>query len=678
MSRILVVDDTVEARHLLRTILVHAGHDIVEAANGAEALRSLRESPFDLVISDGLMPVMDGFRLCIELRRDPATSTVPFILYTASFTDPDDAQLASTMGADAYLLKPADPSEILAVVNELLNRSEPRKKRPLPKDRLMEAFESYSDRMEQKLDEKVADLSAMRILRDSYHSLLDNLPVHILTLDLDGRPDFTNATARTFAGVDEPAALLDRIHPEDRAKVTAFIESLLADPHPMQTSVMMSGRDGAYRVFEVTGRPYDSPSGDRLGYILAAEDITRREQQKELLLHAAEYDPLTDLPTRHVFDRRFDEILRDVGKGARCALLFIDSDDLRGINDRYGFDVGDATIANIAHTIVDTVRPGDLVARLCATEFVVLAEDLGWKQANELSDAVKEAVAHAPLVPAAPEMRIGVNISINVIPEVDISAPVPAGGERAGSAPDSDSRLRDALQGVPDMLFRPVYSLDDGALTRCSVRYAYSVDDRMISGEELALGAARHGIARRMGTRIIELALVQVHATGIACSVPLSLANMLDAMIFERAELAADSTAIDASKLLFEVPDCDAEGIRPPVSWLSAARRSPIGLVHVCGDLSTLRDDRTQTGASDEIALPVTEVVDAHGEIRPTAAAAIARWRETGIAITVTDIDDRAALDVLRTAGITRVSGDALSPAASSPDQLPRTLPGEE
>jgi EAL domain-containing protein (putative c-di-GMP-specific phosphodiesterase class I) len=228
------------------------------------------------------------------------------------------------------------------------------------------------------------------------------------------------------------------------------------------------------------------------------------------------------------------------------------------------------------------------------------------------------------------------------------------------------------------MLFRPVYSLDDGALTRCSVRYAYSVDDRMISGEELALGAARHGIARRMGTRIIELALVQVHATEVACSVPLSLANMLDAMIFERAELAADSAAIDASKLLFEVPDCDAEGIRPPVSWLSAARRSPIGLVHVCGDLSTLRDDRAQTGASDEIALPVTEVVDALGEIRPSAAAAIARWHETGVAITVTDIDDRAVLDVLRTAGIARVSGDALSPAASSPDQLPRTLPGEE
>lgn len=678
MSRILVVDDAVEARHLLRTILRHAGHDTVEAANGAEALRSLRKDSFDLVISDGLMPVMDGFRLCIELRRDPATSAIPFILYTASFVDPNDMQLASTMGADAYLLKPADPSEILAVVDQLLHRSGTRAMRPLPEERLVEAFESYSDRIEQKLDEKVADLSATRILRDSYHALLDNLPVCVLTLDLQGRPDFTNAPARTFAGVDEPAALLDHVHPEDRIKAKTFIESLLADPHPMQTSIMLRRRDGAYRVFEVTGRPYESPSGERLGYILAAEDITRSEQQRELLLHAAEYDPLTDLPTRHVFDRRFDEILRNVGRGARCALLFIDSNDIRGINDRYGFDVGDATIANIAHTIVDTVRPDDLVARLCATEFVVLAEDLGWEEANELSDAVKAAVAQAALVPAAPGMRISMNISINVVPEVDVAAPGPSGSARAEFAAENDNRLRDALQGVPDMLYRPVYSLDNGALVRCSVRYAFSVDDRMISGEELALGAVRHGIARRMGTRIIELALVQVHDTGIACSVPLSLANMLDPMIFERAELAAESAAIDASMLLFEVPDCDAEGIRPPVSWLSAARRSPIGLIHVCSDLSTLRDDHIQIGSSDEIALPVAEVVDAQGAIRPSAAAAIAAWRDRGIAITVTGITDRIVLDALRTAGVTRVSGDALAPAASSPGQLPRTLPGEE
>jgi diguanylate cyclase (GGDEF)-like protein/PAS domain S-box-containing protein len=542
----------------------------------------------------------------------------------------------------------------------------------------VEVFESYSDRMEQKLDEKLADLSAARILRDSYHALLDNLPVYVLTLDPEGRPDFTNAPARTFAGVDDPAALLDHVHPQDRVKVKDFIESLLADPHPMQTSIMLRGRDGAYRVFEVTGRPYQSPSGERLGYILAAEDITLREQEKELLLHAAEYDPLTDLPTRYVFDQRFDEILMNVGRGARCALLFIDSDDLRGINDRYGFDVGDATVANLAHAIVGAVRPDDLVARLCATEFVVLAEDLGWDEANELSDAVKAAVAQAALVPAAPGMRIGVNIRINVIPEVDLSVHGPRSGAPAESAAGSESRLREALQGVPDMLYRPVYSLDSGALVRCSVRYAYSVDDRMISGEELALGAARHGIARRMGMQIIELALAQVRDTGVACSVPLSLANVLDPMIFERAELAAESTAVGASKLLFEVPDSDAEGIRLPVSWLSAARGSAIGLVHVCNDLSTLVDDHIQIGASDEIALPVTEVADAHGTIRPSAAAAIARWREIGVPITVTHIADRTVLDMLRAAGVTRVSGDALSPAAPSPRQLPPTLPGEE
>jgi len=227
MPRILVVDDTVEARHLLRTILTHAGHEIVEASNGAEALQTIQDGSFDLVVSDGLMPIMDGFRLCLELRRAPETRSLPFVLYTASFTDPDDAELASTMGADAYLLKPAEPATILKTVHDVLSRQSPESHDALPDERLVEVFDSYSHRMERKLDEKVADLSAVRALRDSYHALLDHLPAHILTLDPLGRADFTNATARSFTGHDGPTALIDAVHAKDKGAVRAFIESLL-------------------------------------------------------------------------------------------------------------------------------------------------------------------------------------------------------------------------------------------------------------------------------------------------------------------------------------------------------------------------------------------------------------------------------------------------------------------
>ncbi|MDY0339688.1 MAG: diguanylate cyclase [Coriobacteriia bacterium] len=675
MSRILVVDDMAEARHLLRTILTHAGHEIIEATNGAEALQIARNGSFDLVVSDGLMPVMDGFRLCIELRRSPETRALPFIIYTASFTASEDAELASTTGADAYLLKPAEPAMILKTVHDVLSRPSAEPRDAVPNEDLIEVFESYSQRIEQKLDEKIAALSSMRALRDSYHALLDNLPVHILTLDLLGRVDFANATTRAFINNNGPTAFLDAVHASDKGAVHAFLESLREDPRSMQMSARVRRRDGAYCVFEITARPYDSPDGERLGFLLVGEDVTRLEQERELLLHAAEYDPLTDLPTRPVFDRRFDEILRNVGKGARCALLFIDSNDLKGINDQYGFDVGDATIANIAHMIVEASRPGDLAARLCATEFVVLAEDLDREDAERLADTIRSTVAEASLVPAAPEMRINVNISISLVPEVQLPAASGNRNERTTAEPSAEHRLIEALRGQPAMLYRPVYSLEDGHLIRCLVRYAYAVNERLISGDELALGAVKHGVARRMGRRIVDLALEQVHLADIPCSVPLSLANLLDPMIFERAELAAESGAVDPSHLLFEVPDCDAGGIRPPASWLAAARRSTIRLVHVCADLATLRADHITLPAGDEISLPATEVLDPSGNIRPSARSVIDDWQALGVTITVTDIKNADVIEQLKALGISQVAGDALSPSAPHIEDIPRTLP---
>lgn len=678
MPRILVVDDAVEARHLLRTILTHAGHEVGTASDGVAALSMLHADPFDLVISDGLMPGMDGFRLCMELRRDPHTRALPFIMYTASFTDPDDAQLASSMGADAYLLKPADPEVIIETVTRVLERRESESGDILPDHRLVELFESYSDRMEQKLGEKVADLSATRELRDSYHALLDTLPVHVLTLDLEGNVDFVNTAAREFVGSGNSAALLEALHPADRDSAAAFVKSLGTDPRPTHSSMSVRRSDGAYAVFEVTARPYSSPGGAPLGFVLAGEDITRSEQQRELLLHAADYDPLTDLPTRHVFDRRFDEILRNVGKGARCALLFIDCDDLKGINDRYGFDVGDVTLANLARVIVESGRPGDLVARLCATEFVVLAENVSWDEAGELSKTIRAAVAQASLVPAAPETRLGVNININVIPEVQPPGADATGGKRATVPADAESRLLEALQGRPAMSFRPIYSLEDGRLVRCSVQYAFSVGERLVRGDELALGIAKHGVARRIAARVVELALEHTRQTGIPCSIPLTLANMLDPTLFERAELAAARGAIDLKRLLFEISDCDAGGIRPPMSWLAAAQRSPIRLVQVCGAISGLAAGYTSALGVDEVVVPLADVIDSDGQVYPNALSVITALRESNTVVTVSGVGDLSSLEVLRSAGVTQAEGDALSPIVAHLDQAPRALPGKD
>jgi len=86
MSRILVVDDDATQRAILRHWLEQRGYQVIEAENGVEALRVARETPPVLVISDILMPEMDGFALCRAWQQDERLSTIPFVFYSATYT----------------------------------------------------------------------------------------------------------------------------------------------------------------------------------------------------------------------------------------------------------------------------------------------------------------------------------------------------------------------------------------------------------------------------------------------------------------------------------------------------------------------------------------------------------------------------------------------------------------
>jgi DNA-binding response OmpR family regulator len=112
MSRILVVDDEPDQRFLLRRIFERAGHEVIDAVDGAAALRAVRESPPDLVVTDIMMPVMGGAELIRCLRSEPATAAI--LILAAS----GDTHLAG--GADAVVPKPYSWRHLLAVADALL------------------------------------------------------------------------------------------------------------------------------------------------------------------------------------------------------------------------------------------------------------------------------------------------------------------------------------------------------------------------------------------------------------------------------------------------------------------------------------------------------------------------------------------------------------------------------
>lgn len=156
MSRVLIVDDGTENLYLLRTLLQGHGHDVDEASNGAEALAKANVRPPDLVISDLLMPVMDGYALLRHWRSHDELKSIPFIVYTATYTEPRDERLALDLGADAFLVKPAEPEILIAHVEEILAKR--RSAAPTPDLEEPSLLKEHTEVLVRKLEKKVREL----------------------------------------------------------------------------------------------------------------------------------------------------------------------------------------------------------------------------------------------------------------------------------------------------------------------------------------------------------------------------------------------------------------------------------------------------------------------------------------------------------------------------------------
>jgi signal transduction histidine kinase len=159
MQRILIVDDIEENLYLLEVLLKGNGFVVDAAHNGVEALEIARKTPPDLLVSDILMPVMDGYTLCREWRLDERLRRIPLIFYTATFVEKKDEQLALAMGADRFVIKPQEPEVLMTIIREMLadSRSKIQPSVEAPQDE-KSLLKDYSEALFRKLEKKMADL----------------------------------------------------------------------------------------------------------------------------------------------------------------------------------------------------------------------------------------------------------------------------------------------------------------------------------------------------------------------------------------------------------------------------------------------------------------------------------------------------------------------------------------
>ena len=158
--KILVVDDKEDTRYLLSALFTGHSYSVATATNGAEALGQLRDGSFDLVISDILMPVMDGYQLCREVRQDERLKKILFIFYTATYVQEGDEELARELGADDFIIKPMEPDSLLARVQAVTAGASEKGWTPRVSEITEEAdvLRLYSERLVAKLEKRTLDL----------------------------------------------------------------------------------------------------------------------------------------------------------------------------------------------------------------------------------------------------------------------------------------------------------------------------------------------------------------------------------------------------------------------------------------------------------------------------------------------------------------------------------------
>ena len=117
--KILIAEDNKESRYLLEKLLQGYGHEVMATTNGVEALEQALAQPPDIIISDIMMPKMDGFRLCHECKQNKQLKNIPFAFYTATFTSDEDEKFALSLGARAFIRKPTEPEALIQMLRDL-------------------------------------------------------------------------------------------------------------------------------------------------------------------------------------------------------------------------------------------------------------------------------------------------------------------------------------------------------------------------------------------------------------------------------------------------------------------------------------------------------------------------------------------------------------------------------
>jgi len=353
-TKVLIVDDMKVNQLVLSCILEDLPARIDVASSGAAALALLADNDYAVILMDIQMPGMTGFECVSAIRKNPDIEHIPVIFVTAMGNDDKFVDQGYHLGAVDYLLKPVDADMLISKVKVFISL--------------------YDQKV--KLQESLAEAKAIQHKNDQ---LLNFMAEGILGLD--------NQNVITFANIAACTLLTSNREQVVGRPIKDFINPSASQEHWEDSNFSHIFKDGQCHhmddalfwrndkeTFPVEYTQATILEGAKIvGGVVAFQDITERKKDQQKLLNLARYDQVTQLPNRSMY---WDFLSKSIATANRTknniAILLLDLDNFKQINDSLGHDAGDELLIQMAKKLSHCVREADIVARVGGDEFAIL------------------------------------------------------------------------------------------------------------------------------------------------------------------------------------------------------------------------------------------------------------------------------------------------------------------
>ena len=401
-SHILIVDDQLSLLLSLQALLQINGYRVDLAKNGSEAITKLQDDDYQLLLLDLQMPGIDGLEVLEFVRQAKLDLETIVVSGDTSFVSIKDAM---RLGAYDFIRKPYSAEDLLATVSQALDHYRQKKE---------------SQQTEFSLGES----------EQLHRFIVNNSPDFIYMLDNQGIFTYVNDKVEDLLGYKRNE-LLGRhfstiIHPHNASEIHNFFSEQRAGDRATrsieirllanQSSDQVDGFDNSELIVELNAIGIYRDK-EFIGTLGSARDISERKSSEEHISHQAYHDLLTQLPNRILFDDRMNQVLAHASRnGQKFAMLFMDLDRFKLINDTLGHVMGDLVLQQVSSRILGCLRAEDTLARFGGDEFCLLLPNVSTKESvAAVAEKILKAVRQ-PFNIKNHELYLSMSLGIAIYP----------------------------------------------------------------------------------------------------------------------------------------------------------------------------------------------------------------------------------------------------------------------